>query len=215
MHQIRRTPPEQGSRPPQRLLTGLVLWLLALWTVTAIAPCDRRDWLLENLLVFFSSAVLLLTCRRFVFSNSAYVLLTVFLSLHLIGAHYTYAQTPLGFWLQDWFGLGRNHYDRVVHFAFGLLLAPPFHEVLARAGRIRPGWSQLLTVCVVLSLSALYELVEAVVAMIVSPELGAAWLGAQGDEWDAQRDTGLALLGALLAMGLLRVRQRTAPAEAV
>ncbi len=186
-----------------RLLQLLILWLLALWLLTAMAPFDRRDWLLENLLVFFSSAILLLSSRFFVFSNLSYVLLTIFLSLHLVGAHYTYAETPFGFWLQGWLDLSRNHYDRIVHFAFGLLLACPFHEILTRKGAVRPGWSQLLTICVLLSLSALYELLEAVVAMIVSPELGSAWLGTQGDEWDAQRDTGLALLGACVTVTLL------------
>ncbi|OQX11518.1 MAG: hypothetical protein BWK76_19030 [Desulfobulbaceae bacterium A2] len=191
------------------MLRGLVLWLLALWAVAAINPFDRRDWLLENLLVFFCAALLLVSSRRFRFSNLSYVLLTVFLSLHLVGAHYTYAETPLGFWLRDWLDLGRNHYDRVVHFSFGLLLARPCHEVLVRRGRIRSGWSHLLTVSVVLSLSALYEVLEAVVAMIVSPELGAAWLGTQGDEWDAQRDTSLALLGAAMTMAWLAWRERT------
>ncbi len=187
-----------------RALHVMILWLIALWTLTAIAPFDRRDWLLENLLVFLYAILLTLTYRRFAFSNLSYGLFTVFLSLHLVGAHYTYAETPFGFWLMDWFGFGRNHYDRIVHFSFGLLLAYPLLELLERESGVRRGWwSYLLAVTVVLAMSGFYELLEAIVAMIVSPDLGAAYLGTQGDEWDAQRDTGLATLGAVIAVILI------------
>jgi putative membrane protein len=188
--------PLRQNRPLQLML----LWLLALWTLTAIRPLYPRDWLLENLLVFFYAVLLVATYRRFAFSNLSYALFTVFLSLHLVGAHYTYAEVPLGFWLSEAFGLGRNHYDRIVHFAFGLLLAQPFRELLQRAAGLRPGWSHLMAVMTVLGFSAFYENLEAVTAIIVSPELGAAYLGTQGDEWDAQKDSFLAMLGAVLAM---------------
>ena len=89
-------------------------------------PLYPRDWLLENLLVFFYAALLIVTYRWFRFSNLSYALFTLFISLHLLGAHYTYSETPFGFWLQDWFGFERNHYDRIVHFCFGLLIAYPF-----------------------------------------------------------------------------------------
>jgi len=183
-----------------RLLQGLVAWLLLFWWVTALAPYNRFDWLLENLLVFICGATLVATYRTFAFSNRSYLLLTLFLTLHLIGAHYTYAETPFGFWLQAWFGFSRNHYDRIVHFAFGLLIAYPMRELLQRLARVRIGWSYFLAVTVVLAFSGLYEIVEAWVAMIVSPELGAAYLGTQGDVWDAQSDMGAALLGAAAAM---------------
>ena len=180
----------------------MLLWLAGLWVTTAIDPLYPRDWLLENLLVFFYAALLASTYRRFAFSNRSYALFTVFLSLHLVGAHYTYAEVPLGFWLQEAFGLTRNHYDRIVHFAFGLLIAEPFREILARTAGLRPGWAALMAVITVLGFSAFYENLEAVTAMVVSPELGAAYLGTQGDEWDAQKDSFLAMLGALLAMAL-------------
>ncbi len=183
-----------------RLLQGLVAWLLLFWLVTALAPYNRFDWLLENLLVFICGATLVATYRTFAFSNRSYLLLTLFLTLHLIGAHYTYAETPFGFWLQAWFGFSRNHYDRIVHFAFGLLIAYPMRELLQRLARVRIGWSYFLAVTVVLAFSGLYEIVEAWVAMIVSPELGAAYLGTQGDVWDAQSDMGAAFLGAVAAM---------------
>jgi len=183
-----------------RFLQALLIWLLALWAVTAIEPFDRRDWLLENLLVFIYGGLLIATYRRFKFSNLSYGLFGVFLSLHLVGAHYTYAETPFGFWLQDALGLSRNHYDRIVHFSFGLLIGYPFREFLMRVAGVHREWSYLLVVAVVLGFSGFYEALEGVVATIVSPELGSAYLGTQGDEWDAQKDTALAFGGAICAM---------------
>jgi len=169
-----------------RLLQGLVLWLGIFWIVTALGPLDRRDWFLENLLVFTYAAVLILSYRKFTFSNLSYGLFTVFLSLHLIGAHYTYSEVPFGYWLQQALDLSRNHYDRIVHFAYGLLIAYPFREILLRAARVSMHWSYFLSVTAVLAFSAFFEILEAIVAIIVSPELGAKYLGTQGDEWDAQ-----------------------------
>ncbi|MEN8168043.1 MAG: DUF2238 domain-containing protein [Pseudomonadota bacterium] len=181
-------------------LQGLVLWLVVLWSITAIDPLYPRDWLLENLLVFVYAALLVFTYRYFAFSNLSYALFTLFLSLHLIGAHYTYAETPVGFWFQEWLGFERNHYDRLVHFSFGLLIAYPFREILLRRSGVKSSWSYLLAVCGILSFSAFYELLEGITATIVSPELGTAYLGTQGDEWDAQKDAFLAFAGALAAM---------------
>lgn len=192
-----------------RVLHALILWLLAIWAITAIEPFNRRDWLLENLLVFAYTALLAFTYRRFVFSNLSYALFTVFLSLHLVGAHYTYAETPLGFWLQDAFALQRNHYDRIVHFSYGLLCAYPFYEILVRAAGARRVWSYFLTAAMILAFSAFYEMIEAVVAMTVDPELGAAYLGTQGDEWDAQKDSGLAFGGAAVSMFWVWCANRT------
>ncbi len=177
-----------------------MIWLLVVWIVTAIRPLYPRDWLLENLLVFVFAALLIGTYRRFVFSNLSYGLYAVFITLHLIGAHYTYAETPPGFWVQAWFDLERNHYDRFVHFAFGLLLAFPICELLLRQSGASRGWSAFLTVNCILAMSALYEVIEGITAMIVSPELGSAYLGTQGDEWDAQKDSALAFVGAVIAM---------------
>ena len=199
--------PFRHNRP----LQAMVLWLLVLWIITAIEPFNRRDWLLENLLVFVYSGLLVFSYPRFAFSNLSYALFTVFLSLHLIGAHYTYEHAPPGDWLQALFEVQRNHYDRIVHFCFGLLIAYPFREVLLRAAGVRPAWSHFLAVNCVLAFSAFYELLEAAVATLVSPELGAAYLGTQGDSWDAQKDAFLAFSGALLAMILSGFRTRSGP----
>lgn len=181
-------------------------WLLGcyflLWAVLAISPVDRNDWLLENLLAFLSVALLVATYRTFPLSDVSYVLITVFMALHAIGAHYTYAQVPLGFWLKDMLDLSRNHFDRIVHFAFGLLLGYPIREILLHRTGAHGLWSYVLPVLTVMACSDFFEVLESWVAQIVSPELGTAYLGTQGDIWDAQKDTTAALAGVILSMGL-------------
>lgn len=199
--------------PHNRLLQGMVAWLLGYWLFTAIDPVDRFDWMLENILVLTYGLVLILSYRRFAFSNLSYALFTLFMTLHLTGAHYTYSETPLGYWLMEWFALGRNHYDRLVHFAYGLLLAYPFYEVLRRGLGTPRGWARFLAVNLILAFSGFFEVLEAIIAELVSPELGAAYLGTQGDIWDAQKDMGLALLGATIAMGLTGIRESASRKE--
>ena len=183
-----------------RLVQGLLAWYLLFWLWMAISPVDRSDWLLENILAVTAVAALFLTARRFQFSNRSYVLITLFLTVHAIGAHYTYAKVPFGFWLQDLLHAGRNPFDRLVHFAYGLLLAYPIREVLVRLAGVSGAWSYVLPVSATLAQSGLFELIEAVAATVVNPELGAAYLGMQGDEWDAQKDMAAALTGAVLMM---------------
>lgn len=186
-----------------RLLQGLILWLAVLWVITAIEPYNRHDWLLENLLVFLYAGLLVVTYRRFVFTNLSYLLFGLFISLHLLGAHYTYSEVPFGFWLQDTFNFTRNHYDRIVHFSYGLLNAYPFRDIFMRAAGVRRSWSYFMPVVGVLSFSGFYELLEAAAALVVSPELGDVYLGTQGDIWDAEKDAFLAFSGAIIAMSIL------------
>ncbi|HEX9627325.1 MAG TPA: DUF2238 domain-containing protein [Acidiferrobacterales bacterium] len=194
-----------------RPLKAMLAWLALVWGWAAWAPVDRFDWLLENLLVLIYGAILIATYRRFPFSNLSYLLFTVFLTLHLVGSHYTYSQTPVGFWLRDSFDLARNHYDRIVHFSYGLLIAYPFREILLRAAGVARAWVTPLAVVTVLAFSAAFELIEAGIAVLVSPELGDAYLGTQGDIWDAQWDMGLATFGAVLAMALRAVTSSARP----
>ncbi len=201
-------PPATESPPSRRLPLVLLAGYAVVWVITAIKPLYPHDWLLENLLVFIALPGFVLTYRRFQFSNLAYVLLTAFFVLHAYGAHYTYAETPAGDWVRDAFGHSRNHYDRVVHFMFGLLASPAMWELLRRVTGLRAAWAYVATVHVIMAWSGLYEIIEAVVAMLVSPELGAAYNGTQGDEWDAQKDSALAAVGAVIAMVLLAVRRR-------
>jgi putative membrane protein len=193
-----------------KLLPWLLLWYGLLWTVLAIAPHDRQDWLLENLLALAAVATLLLTYRRFQFSIPSYLMITAFLSLHAVGAHYTYAEVPFGFWLQQVLGLTRNPFDRIVHFAYGLLLVYPLRELLTRLAGVNHFWSYYLPVSGMLAQSGFFEIVEALVAQIVSPDLGTAYLGTQGDEWDAQKDMVAAFSGALLTTMLVGIRAQSA-----
>ncbi|MFO0698566.1 MAG: DUF2238 domain-containing protein [Nitrospira sp.] len=182
------------------LLSGLLLWYGLLWTWLAISPVNRRDWLLENLLAFALVMLLVLTHRRFQLSDLSYCLITFFMTLHAVGAHYTYAEVPLGFLIKDFLSLSRNPFDRIVHFAYGVLLAYPVREALMRLAGVRGLWSYYLAASLILAQSGLFEVIEAVVADLVSPELGNAYLGTQGDEWDAQKDMASAFVGAVLAM---------------
>ena len=133
------------------------------------------------------------------------------MTLHAIGAHYTYAEVPAGFWLKDALHLSRNHFDRLVHFSFGLLLGYPIREVLIRAAGVRTPRGSLLAVMVVQACSDFFEMLESWAAQLVSPELGAAYLGTQGDVWDAQKDMTAAFLGAIVAMGLTALLAKLLP----
>lgn len=176
---------------------------------TAIAPLNRRDWALENLLVVVLVPALVLTYRRFQFSNWSYLCIALFMTLHTIGAHYTYAEVPVGFWLQEIFHLSRNPFDRLAHFAYGFLFVAPLREVFLRLVRVRGGWASALSVAVTLAQSALFEIVEAVVAEMMSPELGSAYLGTQGDQWDAQKDIASSFIGAVLMVGLIAAKSKS------
>jgi putative membrane protein len=200
------------------LRAGLLGWYAVLWLALAISPVDRGDWLIENLLALSFLFLLVITYRWFPLSDRSYVLITIFMTLHAVGAHYTYAQVPLGYWLADAFHLARNHFDRIVHFAFGLLMTYPFREVLVRVGRLRGWWAYVMPVNISLASSALFEIIESWVARIVSPELGDAYLGTQGDVWDAQKDMTAAIAGAVLCMILTglyeELYEKTAPHQA-
>lgn len=200
-----------ARRRSRRLLLGLLLSYGLLWTWLAIAPVDRRDWLLENLLALALVAVLTLTYRRFAFSATSYCLIALFLMLHAIGAHYTYAEVPFGFWLKDALALSRNPFDRFVHFAYGALLVYPLRELLVRLAGVRGLWSYYLPVSAVLAQSGFFEVIEAIVAMIVSPELGSMYLGTQGDEWDAQKDMAAAFIGSIFTMACTLVLSTRKP----
>jgi putative membrane protein len=190
----------RGAFAKNRLVHGLAAWYALVWVVTAIAPLDRHDWFLENLLVLGVVIVLVGTYRSFPLSDLSYLLITLFMTLHAVGAHYTYSEVPLGFWMRDTFGFARNPFDRVVHFSFGLLMAYPIREVFLRVANARGLWAYYLPLDVTLAFSALYEIMEMVIATLVAPGTGDAWLGTQGDVWDPQKDMGLAALGALICM---------------
>ncbi len=180
-----------------RLLLGLGF---ALFLALAIAPHDRADWALENALLVAGVAALAGTRRALPLSRMSYALIFAFACLHMVGAHYTYSRVPYETWLPWLESGGRNHYDRVVHVCYGLLLAYPVREVFLRVADVRGFWGYYLPLDVTMATSMLYELVEWGAAELFGGELGAAYLGTQGDVWDAQKDMALASLGAIAAM---------------
>jgi putative membrane protein len=169
------------------------------WINTLVGTSDIKNWFLENTLVIICLIVLIVSYKKYQFSDLSYLLLVIYLCLHIYGAMYTYAQNPFGFWLQDTFHTSRNHYDRIVHFSFGFLLAYPMREVFISWLKF-PSWvGWALPIEITLSISGLYELVEWAVADIFFPAQGDAYLGSQGDIWDAQKDMFVATIGAILA----------------
>lgn len=188
------------------LLALFIIW----WAVWAFKPWHFSDWVLENILTALFIPFLIFTRNCFRMSSVSYTVLFIFMCLHTVGAHYTYADVPyeqwtasLGFSINDLFGFQRNHFDRLVHFSFGLLFAYPMREMFIRVASTKGAWSYYLPVELVMSLSMLYELIEWLAAEVVGGELGQAYLGTQGDIWDAHKDMGLATLGAIIGMSIV------------
>ena len=174
--------------------------------VSAIHPLYPSDWWLENALAWALVAVLFFTRNVFPFSRLSYSLIFFFLLLHELGAHYTYSQVPYKEWFPFLDVTERNHYDRLVHFSFGLLFAIPVREVFLRIVQVRGFWSYYLPLDVTMAFSMVYELIEWASALVFGGDLGAAYLGTQGDPWDAQKDMALASLGALITMLAMALR---------
>lgn len=200
-----------------RYLAILAALFAAVWIALAIDPWYRQDWALENALVVVFVIVLWATRRRFVMSRLSYTLIFLFLCLHTVGAHYTYAEVPYDAWirtltgysLNEAMGWERNHFDRFVHFMYGLLMAYPIRELVLRVADVRGFWGYFLPLDITLATSAMFELFEWMAAELFGGDLGVAYLGTQGDVWDAQRDMALASLGAFIAMlvtALINVR---------
>jgi len=188
------------------------LFLTALFgvefAVLAVNPHNRHDWVLENVLVLFFFVFLFLSLKKFPFSRISYTLIFIFLAIHEVGAHYTYSEVPYDAWFSAAFGTTfndivgweRNNFDRIVHFLYGLLLAYPLREIYFRVAAADGFWGYFLPLDFAMSTSMLYELIEWAAAEVFGGELGVAYLGTQGDVWDAHKDMLLASLGALIAM---------------
>ena len=182
--------------------------------ISAFRPESVYDWFLENALVFSFAAALVVTYRKLALSDLTYVLLLVYLCFHEWGAHYKYSDVPLGEWMKPWLATKRNDYDRVIHFSFGLLCTYPMQEVFRRAVKVPGRWQYYLPIECTLALSAFYELLEALMANILTPERGEEFVGMQGDIWDSQKDMFVATAGSVVAMLILaaiRYRRVTPP----
>jgi putative membrane protein len=192
-------------REPALLLAATIVALI----VSRIGAAEPGTWVLEVFPIFIATPILVATAKRFPLTPLAYRLLCVHALILMIGGHYTYAKVPLGFWVQDALHLGRNHYDRLGHFAQGFVPAIVAREVLLRRSPLRPGkWLFFLVTSVCLAVSASYELIEWLAALLGGSSAD-AFLGTQGDVWDTQWDMFMALVGALSALLLLsRVHDR-------
>jgi len=182
----------------------LILLVLFASALSGIGPADRLTWVLEIAPVFIGLPLLLITRRNFPLTPLLYRLLVIHALILILGAHYTYAGTPLGFWAQDFFGFERNHYDRLGHFAQGFIPAVLAREILLRCSPLKSGaWLFFTVVCVCLAFSALYELIEWWTAA-AGGDAAYEFLGTQGDPWDTQWDMFLAMVGAMSSLMLLR-----------
>lgn len=197
----------QSSVDKDVLPRGPVLPLLALVAAvffwSALGPRDRFTWFLEVLPVLAGVPLLAVTFRRFPLTFLAYSLIAAHAVILMVGGHYTYAEVPLFNWLRDAFGLARNHYDRLGHFAQGFVPAILVREVLlCRTPLRRGGWLFAIVTSICLAISALYELFEWGVAAATGTAAD-AFLGTQGDVWDTQKDMAMCLLGAMSALLIL------------
>jgi len=191
-----------------RLLQVLCAAVAVVIVVTGYHPEKVFDWWLENIAALTFLAALAATYRRLPLSNLSYVLIFVYLSMHEWGAEYKYSDVPLGEWMKPWLGTTRNHYDRIMHFSYGLLLSYPMQEWFMRVVGVKSNWRYLLPVESTLAFSACYEMAEAFMASVLTPERGEEFVGMQGDMWDSQKDMLMAGLGAVAAMMVIAVVRR-------
>jgi putative membrane protein len=191
-----------GRRPRLLAVLGLLVLAALLWS--GVAPYDRGTWLMEVAPVLMAAPVLLATWRRYPLTTLLYALIALHTLVLILGGAYTYARAPLGFWLQDALDLGRNPYDKIGHFMQGLVPAMAAREVLLQRGYLRhQGMAAFLAVCTAMAISAVYELVEWASALALGQGAD-EFLGTQGDPWDTQSDMFYALIGATVAVTLLR-----------
>jgi putative membrane protein len=191
---------EEQGRSPNTFAWILTAVFIFNWVILAFNVRFYEDWKTENWLTVPFAILIIIGHRWFKFSNISYGLIFIFMMLHIYGAHYTYAEVPFGYWLQNVFEMSRNHYDRIVHWSFGFLFAYPIREVVVRVSNTKGFWAYWFPIEFVLAFSCLYELMEWAVAVVFGGDLGIAYLGSQGDVWDAQKDMFNAGIGAIIAM---------------
>ena len=195
--------PNRVGFKQNNLLKIFLLIFLCCWLKTFISTPNRANWFTENTLTFIFLISLWISHKKFKFSDLSYTMMTVYLLLHIYGAEYTYAENPFGYWLKDLLHTNRNYYDRIVHFSFGFLLTYPMRDYF-KTHFDWPNWVCWTLPCeITLSFSAMYELIEWMVADIFFPSEGDAYLGTQGDIWDSQKDMGIAFVGAITGMILI------------
>lgn len=208
---------EKVSTPRQT--AGFLALATVMVLASGLAPLDRADWLVENVLPVALLLTLTLTCRRWRFSPPAYLAIVMLLAIHELGAHFTYAKVPYDAWLDALtghslntaMGWQRNQFDRLVHLSYGLLCVWPIRELLQRQARLNGLWLAVCAVAMVLATSALYELFEWVGGQYLGEDRAQAFLATQKDPWDAQKDMALALAGACACLVIQRLVARNRP----
>jgi len=187
------------TRPSAYELTLLTI-VAVVFVWSGINPHDRFTWVLEVFPVIIGLPALMYVYPRFRFTPMVYTLIALHAVILMVGGRYTYAEVPLGFQMQEWFGFARNHYDRIGHFAQGFVPAMVAREVLIRRSPLRGSrWLSFFVICFCLAFSAFYELIEFWTALATGDQ-AEAFLGTQGDSWDTQWDMMLALIGAVSAL---------------
>jgi putative membrane protein len=203
--------------PARRFQRWLFVIALALFGLSCIKPPYPFDFTLEHIPTVVAIVTLVYLEQTVGISRFSYVLIITFFLLHVLGARYLYSNVPYDEWsrtllgvsITDTFGLRRNHYDRLVHFLFGLLISIPAYRFLVRWLKLPSPWAAAFSLLFIMGVGSLYEMAEWIIAMIFAPETAERYNGQQGDIWDAQRDTLLAMAGAILGLaGALIFRRR-------
>ncbi len=189
-------------------LKTLFSLFLTIWVILAVSPSYRGIWISENILTVIFICFLIATYKKFRFSNLSYSLFFIFLVLHTIGSHYSYTEMPLFNLVRDYFSLTRNHYDRFIHFLFGVLFFIPAYEFISKKLKVSGFWLFLLAFLAITALKSIYEIFEWIYLLYTKDELiGTHFLGMQGDQWDAQKDIALGMLGSAISWFLLWLKK--------
>lgn len=194
----------------------LFILFLAAFAGSWVRPPYLQFLLMQHVPTFLAACLLVYLSNRFVISRLSFASIVLFLCLHTLGARYLYSYTPYNDWsewllginITETFGFDRNHYDRVVHFSFGLLMAVPIQEFERRYLKLSLAISSVLAIECILATSAGYELLEWAIAVVFTPEWADNFLGQQGDVFDAQKDTALATGGAVISICVMAVASR-------
>ena len=198
----------QKTKTNKPLYITLILLFVATWIWSAIAPLHPEGWWLENKLVVVFVVGLIWISRHFIFSNTSYILLTIFMILHVIGSHYTYAEVPFGVTIGELMGEERNMYDRLVHALFGVVFVYPLYEYLTQKSNLKGLLSYMFAFMTIAAFAGIYEIIEWLTVWNVDTKSGALFLGAQGDIWDAQKDMALAMVGSFVVLIFIGIKEK-------
>ena len=186
----------------------LTLLFTITWIWSAINPLYPDDWVLENILVVIFVPFIFWSSRYFLFSNTSYILVTIFMILHVIGSHYTYAEVPFGLNIGAWLGVERNMYDRLVHLLFGVVFVYPLFEYLHKKLKLGGFLVYYISFMTISAFAGFYEVIEWIAASVLDHVAGNAFLGTQGDIWDAQKDMALAMIGSFFMLLVIAIQNK-------